>query len=174
MKEQNNSISNLSVIGLRVQGYLSCSVNQLAGYKPGIRFAYGTCAGIILLGLIFQNVYFYYAGLALSFGGMLLPRQPLDYLYNGAIRHIYKKPAIPKRPPQSRFACSIAFLWIGTALLCWYNGYYWIASAMAGALVMQAGIVTFTDVCFPSMIYNFFTKEANKPPTGASVPHPTA
>lgn len=158
MKEKNKPISHLSVIGLRIQGYISCSADQLAGYKLGIRFAYGICAGIILFGLIFQQKYFYYTGLALSFGGMLLPRQPLDYIYNGAIRHIYKKPAIPRRPPQSRFACSIAFLWIGTALLCLHNGYHWIASAMAGALVMQAGIVTFTDVCFPSMIYNFFMK----------------
>ena len=162
MKEQINSISNLSIIGLRVQGYVSCPVKQLAGYRLGIRFAYGTCATIILLGLIFQNIYFYYTGLVLSLGGMFPPRHPVDYLYNGVIRYIFKKPAIPKRPAQSRFACSIAFVWIATALLCWHNDYYLISSAMEGALVMQAGIVTFTDICFPSMIYNFLIKKTNK------------
>jgi hypothetical protein len=30
-----------------------------------------------------------------------------------------------------------------------------MTSALAGALAIQAGIVTFTDVCFPSIIYNF-------------------
>jgi len=150
-----NSISNLSIIGLKVQGYLNCSVRQLAEYRLGIRFAYGTCALIILLGLISQNVYFYYIGFAITIGGMVPPRHPVDYIYNGAIRHLFKKPAIPKRPPQSRFACSIAFVWMAFTLFCWHNNYHWIASALAGALVMQAGIVTFTDICFPSIIYNF-------------------
>lgn len=162
MKEEINSISKLSIIGLKIQGYVSCPVKQLAGYRLGIRFAYGTCATIILLGLSFQNVYFIFTGLTLSLGGMLLPRQPVDYLYNRAIRHIFKKPAIPKRPPQSRFACSIAFVWIATALLCRYNDYYLVSSAMEGALVMQAYIVTFTDICFPSMIYNFLLIKTTK------------
>jgi Domain of unknown function (DUF4395) len=156
MKSKNNSISDLSIIGLRIQGW-TCSVPELASYKFGVRFAYGTCAAVVLLGLVFQNVYFYYAGFAITVGGMIPPWHPVDYLYNGLIRHLFKKPAIPKRPPQSRFACSIAFVWMSSTLLCWHNDYYWIASALAGALVMQAGIVTFTDICFPSMIFNFLT-----------------
>jgi hypothetical protein len=158
MKQAVKKISNLSFDGLKVQGYV-CPANQLAEYRLGIRFAYGTCASVILIGLIFQNAYFYYAGLVISFGGMFPPRHPVDYIYNGVIRHLFKKPAIPKRPPQSRFACSIAFVWIAAFLLCWHRGYFWISSALAGALIMQAGIVTFTDICFPSMIYNFFSNK---------------
>ncbi len=158
MKSNKSSISDLGILGLRIQGW-TCTVPQLAEYQLGIRFAYGTCAVIVLLGLVFQNVYFYYIAFAITIGGMIPPRHPVDYIYNGLIRHLFKKPAIPKRPPQSRFACSIAFVWVGLALLCWHNGSHWIANALASALVMQAGIVTFTDICFPSMIYNFFFKK---------------
>jgi len=161
MKKEINSISNLSILGLRIQGW-TCTVPELAKYKTGIRFAYGTCAAVVLLGLVFQNIYFYYAGLGITIGGMIPPRHPVDYIYNGVIRHLFKKPTIPKRPPQSRFACSIAFAWMASALLCWHNNYYWITSALAGALVMQAGIVAFTDICFPSMIYNFIFKKTTK------------
>jgi hypothetical protein len=154
MKTDNGSIGDLAILGLRIQGW-TCSVPELAAYRFGIRFAYGTCAAIVLLGLALKNEYFYFIAFAITIGGMIPPRHPVDYIFNGFVRHIFKKAAIPKRPPQSRFACSIAFIWMAAALLCWYSNYYWITSAMAGALIMQAGIVTFTDICFPSMIYNF-------------------
>src|SRR6476619_7201542 len=98
-QQHKNTISDLSVIGLKVQGYISCSSKHLAQYRMGIRFAYGACAVIILLGQIFQNIYFSYAAAAIALGGMFPPRHPLDYVYNGVIRYWFKKPAIPPRPP---------------------------------------------------------------------------
>ena len=154
MSSAEKSISALSILGMKIQGW-SCSVRELTEYRLGIRLAYGACALIVLLGLVFQSAHFYVLGLIVTIGGMVLPRHPIDYLYNATIRKFFQKPAIPKRPPQNRFACSIATVWLGVLLLCWKSLLYWIANAMAGALIMQACIVAFTDICFPSMIYNF-------------------
>lgn len=147
------NISELSIIGLRIQGW-TCAVPELAEHKLGVRFAYATCAALVLTGLLFQNVYFHYVGLAITIGGMIPPRHPVDYLYNAIIRHWLGRGALPKRPPQSRFACAVAFVWMTATLACWHNDFVWASNAMAGALVMQASFVTFTDICFPSMIYN--------------------
>lgn len=157
MNSDTPIISPLTRVGLRIQGYTQFSDAQLASFAPGIRFAYGVCGILVSIGLILHQSAYYYAALAFALGGMFPPRHPMDYLYNILIRHWLAKPSIPNRPPQSRFACSLASIWLSLTLVILEGGYESVAGAFAGALIMQVGIVTFLDVCFPSMIYNFLT-----------------
>jgi Domain of unknown function (DUF4395) len=157
MNSDTSITSPLTRVGLRIQGYTQFSDAQLASFAPGIRFAYGACGLLVFIGLMLHQPIYYYAALAIALGGMFPPRHPMDYVYNGIIRHWLGKPSIPNRPPQSRFACSLAAIWLTLTLVILEGGYESVSGAFAGALIMQVGIVTFVDVCFPSMIYNFLT-----------------
>jgi len=95
----------------------------------------------------------------IAFFGALLPPHPFDYVYNFVIRHLINKPKIPKRTNQTRFACSIATVWLcGTTLLFNYGLTVW--GYIAGAIIASvATLVATTDICIPSIIYNFLFKK---------------
>ncbi|MEM6803016.1 MAG: DUF4395 family protein [Bacteroidota bacterium] len=139
---------------LEVQGMLGYSRADLDELKYGIRFAYVFCGFLVLMGVISQNLYLLGAMNIIAFGGVILKNHPFDYLYNYGLRHLLKKPPIPHRPPQIRFACVIATFWLlATHLLFMYE---WTVSAsiMGYLLVSIAALVGFTDICIPSIIYN--------------------
>ncbi len=147
-------LSDLSKVGFAIQGW-TCGISELSEHKLGIRFAYGLCALLILIGLILKLEFVLFVSLCIAVLGIFLPNHSIDYLYNALFRHLWKKPSLPNRPPQARFACFLAFLWLAMALVFYSYSFYWIYYIMGGALIMQASIVTFTDICFPSMIYNW-------------------
>jgi hypothetical protein len=92
--------------------------------------------------------------MCIAFLGIFPPYHPFDYLYNYVFRFVIQKPRIPPRTNQGRFACGMASVWLlGVILLLNYGYKVWAYSAGA-VLVSIALLVSTTDICIPSMIYN--------------------
>jgi hypothetical protein len=157
---QQNVISQTCRNRLHVQGYQNYSEQELTSFRTGIRFAYALCAVLFGLGLAFSEKTTLLIAAVVALLGALLPRHPFDYAYNYGVRHLFGNPAIPQRTNQSRFACGIASLWLVTIIILLQAGHILLANLLGGVLLTLALLVSTTDICVPSMIYNSVFRRA--------------
>jgi hypothetical protein len=141
-------------VRLEEQGFRGLSDTNLESQKFGIRFPYFVCGTLVLIGLILKSIPLLLVMLAIAALGMLPPRHPIDYLYNGIVRHLLGKPKVVPRAPQGRFACAIATLLLGGTVYCFSLGLNIVAYVLGGILLTSAALVSFLDICIPSKIYN--------------------
>lgn len=139
---------------LHTQGYREFSDQQLFDFRFGIRFAYGGCIALVGLGLYFQSIPILAVTALVAVVAASSTYHPLDYVYNYGVRYLMKKPKLPPRTRQGRFACGIAFTWLVVTIYFFYNGYHAVGNILLVALFAVGALVTFTDICIPSMIYN--------------------
>lgn len=172
MTGKNKIISQTCRLRLDVQGYQNFSDEELNDFKFGIRFAYAVCSTLVALGLVFSNITLLIIAGAVAFWGMFPPYHPVDYLYNYIIRHIFRKPKLPPRTNQGRFACRIATVWIAVTIFFIYNGNILIGNILGVVLLIIAVLVSTTDICIPSMIYNALFKIKAKKVSGDSAVKP--
>lgn len=148
---------------LEAQGYLGFTDAELSDFRFGIRFAYYLCGFLVLAGLIFSSVDILIAAMIVAFLATLPPYHPFDYLYNYGVRQLLRKPKLPPRSNQGRFACGIATVWVGgIVLLLWSNLDLW-AYIAGGVLLSVAALVSTMDICIPSIIYNSIFKRQTRP-----------
>ena len=153
-KIQSKPISAVRRKRLQIQGYQGFTDCELNDFKYGIRFAYYLCSLLLLLGLLLTNIKILMILMIVAFVGSLAPYHPFDYLYNHGIRHLIQKPKVPRRTSQGRFACGIATVWLGTIIYLFHEGLAMAGYIAGGILISVALLVSTTDVCIPSMIYN--------------------
>jgi hypothetical protein len=148
---------------LETQGYVGLSDEQLTAYRFGIRFAYGACVTLTAMGLLFTSTPILMVALSIAFMAVWLPYHPFDYLYNFGLRHLMNRPKIPVRTNQGKFACGIASVWLGAIIYLFsYHQFLW-GYVLGSVLLIVGTLVTTTDICIPSMIYNFlFSKPRSK------------
>ena len=91
-----------------------------------------------------------------AFWGVILPNHPFDYIYNYVLSHWMKKPQLPPRSVQLKFACTIATLWLGAIITLLSMHMETIAFGLAGVLAFVASLPSTIDYCIPSVIYNAF------------------
>jgi hypothetical protein len=162
MESKTKIISPVCKRRLYVQGYQGYSDKELNEYKYGIRFAYILCATLVALGLVLSNIPLLITASIVAFIGIFPPYHPFDYLYNYAVRHLLKKPKIPQRTNQGRFACGIAFVWLTIIIYLIKNNHFMASYIMGGILLAIATMVSVLDICIPSMVYNFLFGKKNK------------
>ncbi|MDH5597009.1 MAG: DUF4395 family protein [Candidatus Peregrinibacteria bacterium] len=144
---------------LETQGLTGFTDQQLYDYQFGFRFAYATCTLLVLIGIILKNLPLLITMMVIAFFGTLLPRHPLDYLYNHLVRHLIGKKEIPVRAAQAKFACAIATIWLGVTIYLFYVGLDFWAYVMGGILVLIASLVSILDFCIPSIIYKYLFRK---------------
>lgn len=159
--ERTNIISSVCKNRLYTQGYQGYSDRELNDYKYGIRFAYALCTTLVGVGLILSNITLLVIAAVIALIGILPPYHPFDYLYNYGIRHLLKKPKMPPRTNQGRFACGIAFVWLSITIYLLYNSQFIAGYIMGGLLLAVAILVSVFDICIPFMLYNFLFRERN-------------
>lgn len=153
-KNLSKPISSVRRKRLQIQGYQGFTDCELNDFKYGIRFAYYLCSLLLLLGLLLANIKILAMLMIVAFTGSLAPYHPFDYLYNYGIRHLIQKPKVPRRTNQGRFACGIATVWLGAIIYLFHEGLTMAGYIAGGILISVAVLVSTTDVCIPSMIYN--------------------
>jgi hypothetical protein len=84
----------------------------------------------------------------------LFPVHPFDLIYNHGIRYLRDTGPLPKRRAQSRFACGVGAVWLVATALAFQSGALITGYVLGGALTGVALLVSTTDICIPSMIYN--------------------
>ena len=94
----------------------------------------------------------------IAFFGIILPYHPFDYIYNGLLSKPMSKPKLPPRSKQLKFACKIAVFGIASIIFLFYTGLTLAGYIAGGLLFFVAFLVSTTDICIPSIIYNFIFK----------------
>jgi hypothetical protein len=159
METKTSFISPACRKRLHVQGYENFSDEALNDYKFGIRFAYACCITLVAFGLLFQSIAILTIAAVIAFAGAFPPYHPFDYLYNYGVRHLLGKPKLPPRTNQGRFACGIASVWLAVTIYLLYNNYTVSGNVLAITLLSVGALVSTTDICIPSIIYNSIFKK---------------
>ncbi len=163
MKTGNKKLSEIRLKRLRAQGYMCQSDEELSEMAFGIRFAYRTCVSIIVVAMLTQSLTLFTIMLCIAFLGVILPNHPFDYVYNFALAKRMKKPKLPPRCIQLKFACTIATLWLASTVYFLFIGHTVTAMILAGSLAITASLPSTIDYCVPSVIYNaLFQRKAKK------------
>ncbi len=162
MKAMNQILSPACRRRLEIQGYLNFSDKDLLTHRLGIRFAYWVCITLASIGIVTENVGFILTVAVLAFVASFPPYHPVDYIYNHGIRHLLKRPKLPPRTKQGRFACGVATLWLLATAYLFANGKPILGFTLGFSLVCVGLLVSATDICIPSMIYNHLFKKGKQ------------
>ena len=162
MMNDNFKISPWSHKLLEEQGFTGFTDTEISQHRFGIRFAYVICMTVVALGLIFKSQTILLIANGIAILGMLPPYHPLDYIYNYGVRFLVKRPKLPPRANQGRFACTIATLMLAAMNYYLYQGNITLVYIFGAGLLTSAFLVSFLDFCIPSKIYNaLFRKNVN-------------
>ena len=155
------NLSNFRIKRIQEQGYYQHNHFEISCLAIGNRFAYQLCTSILLFGVLFGNIPVLIAMSSVAFFSIILPNHVFDYIYNYVIRHWIKSPKLPPRSKQLKFACTIATIWILATIYFFYQELFTAGYVTGGSLLIVATLVSTTDICIPSIIYNqiFNTKK---------------
>ena len=148
-------ISPVRISRIKAQGYdTGYTDEEISKHSIGNRFAYQMCTLLFLTGLILANMQILTAAAIIAFLTVVLPYHPFDYVYNYVIRHWLNRPMLPHRTNQAKFACGIASVWLSVIIYLFYNSLFVWGYMLGVLLLITALLVSITDVCIPSLIYN--------------------
>lgn len=153
--KKNKPISSKLIKRLKTQGYCNISENHLSELAFGNRLAFMMCSIVVFIGVAMANIPLLSAMGLIAFFGIVLPYHPFDYIYNHGLRIIMKKRKLPPRSRQIKFACTIATLWLASTIGLFYMDYMIAGYIVGGILSSLAFTVSITDICIPSLLYNY-------------------
>lgn len=154
----NKQNSSKRIKFIKAQGYFHLTDAEVAALAFGNRFAYILCASILVYGVVVAHIPILLVLACVAFATVVLPYHPFDYIYNHLLRYPLKKPELPPRSKQLKFACTIATIWISATAALFYVGLSTAGYIVGAMLISVAFIVVTTDFCIPSMIYNMLIK----------------
>ena len=77
----------------------------------------------------------------------------LDQLWNRAVRHAFRAPALPADPEPRRFACGTADAFVLASGIAFAAGWHPLGWVLAGAVLVIAGTVVATGFCVAAWAY---------------------
>lgn len=147
------SLAVRSLAWIDMQGYYLSDEEKRRLTVP-IKFAPGVCmvAALTLVVMGSGAGLLVLAGFALA--GALLPRHPFDYAYGLLLARPLRTGPAPRNTPQRRFACALGAVLLAGSGALFVGGYGAAAWVVGLAFVVVAFVVTTTNWCLPSLIYN--------------------
>ncbi len=139
---------------LNVQGLSDVDDETLAQTAPWHRLAFGMCALLAGAGTALASPMILWILTPIAALAALFPVHPFDLIYNHGIRYLRNTGPLPKRRAQSRFACGVGAVWLVATALAFQSGALIAGYILGGALTGVAVLVSTTDICIPSLIYN--------------------
>ena len=148
---------------LNVQGMSDVDDETLAEIVPWQRLAFGMCALLAGTGTALASPMILWILMPIAALAALFPVHPFDLIYNHGIRYLRKTGPLPKRRAQSRFACGVGAIWLVATALAFQSGALVAGYILGIALTGIVLLVSTTDICIPSMIYNaLFLRSPNR------------
>ncbi|MCH7514491.1 MAG: DUF4395 family protein [Bacteroidetes bacterium] len=158
MENEKHILSSRRLYSIRTQGYCDYSDANLSELAFGNRFAYYLCSFFLLIGVISANIPVLSAMMVVSIFGIMLPNHPFDYIYNNLLSKPMKKAKLPRRSKQLKFACIVSTIWLAATIYLFYTNLAIAGYVSGGVLFSIAFLVSTTDFCIPSLVYNFLFK----------------
>ena len=150
----NKSLSATTRRRLNVQGFCDVDDETLTNIAPWLRMAFGLCSLIAGAGTVFASPTILWVLTPIAALGAMFPVHPFDLIYNYGIRFVRNTEPLPKRRAQSRFACGLGAVWLVATALTFQAGALTAGYILGGTLTGVGVLVSTTDICIPSMIYN--------------------
>jgi Domain of unknown function (DUF4395) len=150
----SNALPAITRQRLNVQGLGDVDDGTLAAVAPWLRMAFGLCALLAAAGTALASPAILGVLTAIAALAALFPVHPFDLIYNYGIRYLRNTGPLPKRRAQSRFACGVGAVWLVATAWAFQSGALIAGYLLGGALTGIAVLVSTTDICIPSMIYN--------------------
>jgi hypothetical protein len=116
--------------------------------------AFGMCALLAGAGIALASPTILWVLTPIAALAALFPVHPFDLIYNYGIRYLRNTGPLPKRRAQSRFACGVGAVWLVATAWAFQSGALITGYILGGALTGIAVLVSTTDICIPSMVYN--------------------
>ena len=152
--------------GLRQQGYVGLSLEELGKLKWGLRFTPTVCMAGCIVGLATQNAWIHYVLAVLGTMAIAVPaHHPLDMLYNYGVRLITGGPKLPPNPLPRQTACFLGGLMNLGIALSFQAGQVALAYVIGVALVILQLIVINSHFCVASWILEVIAKIAGHGPS---------
>ena len=149
-----NTLSLRTRKRLNIQGFDHVDDATLAPVAPWLRMAFGGCALLAASGTVLASPTILWILTPIAALAALFPVHPFDLIYNHGIRHLRGTGPLPKRGAPSRFACGLGAVWLVATALAFQSGRLILGYVLGGTLTSIALLVSTTDICIPSMIYN--------------------
>lgn len=134
---------------LTTQGYCLSDAERHE-LSLGLRFSTGLCLTLVIVALALESPLMTFAlsgiGVIAGFGA----HHPFDYLWNHAVRHLLRRPALPRNPTRRRHAFKLATVWLAAVGGLFVAGATAAALVLGGLLVAACATVTATNLCIPS------------------------
>lgn len=92
----------------------------------------------------------------------------LDQLWNRAVRHLFRAPALPVDPDPRRFACGLADAFVLASGIAFALGWTATGWVLAGAVLVIAGTVVLTGFCVAAWLYVKLRAPAARHPRSAT------
>ena len=169
MTTKGRLVSATRINRLKAQGYFQYSDEEISSFAFGNRFALALCTMFIAIGVASANIPILLAMTLVAIGGFILPYHPFDYIYNHLLRGLLKKPELPPRSKQLKFACKRATMWLIATISLFYMGFETAGYVCGGILFSVAFLVSTTDFCIPSTIYNYNVRKLKERAKNAEI-----
>lgn len=140
---------------LEAQGFCGLNDEILSEVGPWLRWSPVLCTLVMIWGVSLQSPIVLWALALIAFFGVFLPFHPFDLLYNYGVRHLTGTRPFPHNGPQRKFACGLASVWLVATGWAFYVGMSTLGFSLGISLILVAALVSVTNICIPSMIYNF-------------------
>lgn len=158
MENKKSILSSKRLYRIRTQGYCNISDEKVSELAFGNRFAFYTCSFFLAIGVVTSSIPILTLMMTISIFGIVLPYHPFDYVYNYILSGPMNKPKLPRRARQLKFACVVATVWLASIIYLIYAGLIMASYISGGLLFSIAFLVSTTDLCIPSLVYNFLFK----------------
>jgi hypothetical protein len=138
---------------LTTQGYCLSDSERRALWL-GVRFSTGACLALVVIGLALQSALLFAALVGIGAIASFTSRHPFDYVWNHAVRHIARAPALPPNPRRRRDAFKVATAWLAVVAMLFAAGANTAALVMGVLLIAACTTVTVTNLCLPSEVFS--------------------
>lgn len=146
---------------LEAQGFCGLDDATLAEVGPWLRWSPVLCTVVMILGVSLQSPVILWSLAGIAFLGVFLPFHPFDLLYNYGVRYLTGTRAFPHNGPQRKFACGLASAWLVGTGWAFHSGMITLGYVLGVSLILVAALVSVTNICIPSMIYNALFEKRN-------------
>ncbi|WP_167616778.1 DUF4395 family protein [Maribellus sediminis] len=155
MEKTQTPLSAKRIYRIKCQGFTAYSDEEITQLAFANRFPMIICLILLGVGVALANIPVLVVLLVVSVLSIVLPYHVFDYLYNHWLRHKMNKPKLHPRSNQLKFACFLATSWTAVNIYLFATGHTTAGYISGAAMFCVPLLLTTTDYCIPSKIYNF-------------------
>jgi hypothetical protein len=153
----HTTLTNWMGRNLTTQGYC-LSESERRKLRLGLRFPTGACLALVITGVALESVPILLAASAIGLIAGFARRHPFDLVWNHAVRHALRMPALPPNPPRRRHAFKIAAGWLATLTGLFAAGLTTAGVVLGVAMIAACGAVTLFNLCLPSVAFSLWER----------------